>query len=58
MKLFTSLSPEDQRKTYNEIIYDLKTTTFQDANKISHNLESMIVLSTCKVLRGMKFIDG
>jgi hypothetical protein len=52
---FTSLEPVEQRRIYNIILSEFRTTTLVDRNKRSYNLEAVIALSFCKIYRFVEF---
>ena len=48
---FTSFTGIEQRKVFEEIISDFRSTVLLDENKKPHNLEVIIALGLCKILQ-------
>ncbi len=52
---FTSLEPVEQRRIYDILLSEFRTTTLVDRNKRSYNLEAVIALSFCKNYQFVEF---
>ena len=55
IKEFTSLEPVEQRRIYDIILSEFRTTTLVDRNKRFYNLEAVIALSFCEIYQFVEF---
>ena len=55
---FAYSPPELQQKLFSDVHFALRNSTFLDQDKVTHKLQVILYLAGCKIMVGLKFVNG